>query len=73
MIDILFEVTSAVTTTGLSAIGSGNLSTPSQLILMLLMYLGRVGPLTLGFALAKRLNNAAKNRIHYPEENIMIG
>lgn len=73
MIDILFEVTSAVTTTGLSAIGSGNLSVPSQLILMPLMYLGRVGPLTLGFALAKRLNNAAKNRIHYPEENIMIG
>ncbi len=73
MIDILFEVTSAVTTTGLSAIGSGNLSAPSQLILMPLMYLGRVGPLTLGFALAKRLSSAVKNRIHYPEENIMIG
>jgi len=73
MIDLLFEVTSAVTTTGLSSVGSGNLSTPSQLILMLLMYLGRVGPLTLGFAFAKRLNTAAKNRIHYPEETIMIG
>lgn len=73
MIDLLFEVTSAVTTTGLSAIGSGSLSTPSQLILMLLMYLGRVGPLTLGFALANRLSNAVKNRIHYPEESIMIG
>ncbi len=73
LIDLLFEVTSAVTTTGLSAIGSGSLSVPSQLILMLLMYLGRVGPLTLGFALAKRLSNAVKNRIHYPEENIMIG
>jgi len=73
MIDLLFEVTSAVTTTGLSSIGSGNLSTPSQLILILLMYLGRVGPLTLAFAFAKRLNNAAQNRIHYPEENIMIG
>ena len=73
MIDLLFEVTSAVTTTGLSAIGSGSLSAPSQLILMALMYLGRVGPLTLGFALAKRLSNAVKNRIHYPEESIMIG
>lgn len=73
MIDLLFEVTSAVTTTGLSSIGSGSLSAPSQLILMLLMYLGRVGPLTLGFALAKRLSNAVKNRIHYPEESIMIG
>ncbi len=73
MIDLLFEVTSAVSTTGLSSLGSASFSVPSQLILMTLMYLGRVGPLTLGFAFAKRLNNAAKNRIHYPEESIMIG
>lgn len=73
LIDILFEVTSAVSTTGLSTLGSARFSVPSQLLLMTLMYLGRVGPLTLGFAFAKRLNNAAKNRIHYPEESIMIG
>ncbi|MBE5802588.1 MAG: Trk family potassium uptake protein [Clostridiales bacterium] len=73
LIDILFEVTSAVSTTGLSALGSASFSVPSQLLLMLLMYLGRVGPLTLAYALSKRLSNAAQNRIHYPEENIMIG
>ncbi len=73
MLDLLFEVVSAISTTGLSSVGSGNLTEPSQVILMLLMYTGRVGPLTLGYALAKRANNAVKNRIHYPEEHIMIG
>lgn len=73
MIDLLYKATAAVTTAGLSSIGCSNLSLPSQLILLPLMYLGRVGPLTLGFALADRMNTAVKNRINYPEENILIG
>lgn len=73
MIDLLYKSTAAVTTAGLSSIGCRSLSLPTQLILLPLMYLGRVGPLTLGFAFADRMNNAVKNRINYPEENILIG
>ena len=71
MMDVLFETTSAFSTTGLSALNTPNLSPVSQWLLMPLMYLGRVGPLTLTFALAKQNDDA--NHIHYPEEKIMIG
>ena len=49
------------------------LTPASQWLLMPLMYFGRVGPLTLAYALANRLNSRRANRVHYPEEKIMIG
>lgn len=73
MLDLLYEATSAFSTTGLSTIGTARLSRWSQLLLMPLMYLGRVGPLTLAFALADRRNASTMSRMHYPEEKIMIG
>ena len=73
MTDILFEVTSAFSTTGLSAAGTAALSPASQWLLMPLMFLGRVGPLTLALALAGRMERAAAAKVHYPEEKIMIG
>lgn len=73
LIDILFETVSAFSTTGLSAVNTPNLSPLSQTILMPLMYLGRVGPLTLAFALASRSESGNASRIRFPEEKIMIG
>ena len=73
MVDLIFEVTSAFATVGLSATGTQTLGHFSQLLLLPLMYFGRVGPLTLAFALASRMENNPKNRIHYPEDKIMIG
>lgn len=73
MMDILFETVSAFSTTGLSALNTSNLSPVSHWLLMPLMYLGRVGPLTLAFALANRQQSAAAARVRYPEEKIMIG
>ena len=70
--DILFEASSAMGTVGVSAIGTPNLSSASRAILLPMMFLGRVGPLTLAVAVAKRqgrLRIASK----YPEERIMIG
>ena len=72
MIDILYETVSAFSTTGLSSLGTPALSAASQWLLMPLMYLGRVGPLTLAFALASRSESSAA-RVRYPEEKIMIG
>ena len=71
LIDILYETVSAFSTTGLSSLGTVNLRPASQWLLMPLMYLGRVGPLTLAFALASRSPAAA--RVRFPEEKIMIG
>ena len=70
--DILFEASSAMGTVGVSAIGTPDLSSASRAILLPMMFLGRVGPLTLAVAVAKRqggLRTASK----YPEERIMIG
>ena len=59
-------------TVGVSAIGSPNLTLGSRIVLIPLMFLGRVGPLTLATALAKR-PDSARALVKYPEENLMIG
>ncbi len=51
---ILFEVASALGTVGLSAGITGSLSTAGKVVLILLMFVGRVGVLTFGFALMER-------------------
>ena len=45
LLDALFESASAIGTVGLSIVGTANLSAPSRLILIFLMYFGRVGGL----------------------------
>lgn len=51
---VLFEVTSALSTTGLSTGITADLTAASKLLLVALMFIGRVGPITLGTALALR-------------------
>ena len=70
--DILFETSSAVATVGVSSIGSPHLTLASRIVLIPMMFLGRVGPLTLATALAQR-QDGARSRVKYPEEKIMIG
>ena len=70
--DILFEASSAMGTVGVSAIGTPALRPASRAILIPMMFLGRVGPLTLAFAVAKR-QGKIKTLSKYPEERIMIG
>lgn len=73
MLDLLFETVSAFSTTGLSSANTPGLQPASQWLLLPLMYLGRVGPLTLAAALAGRAESGRINRVRYPEEKIMIG
>ncbi len=70
--DILFEASSAMGTVGVSAIGTPNLHPASRAVLLPMMFLGRVGPLTLAFAVAKR-QGRIKSLSKHPEERIMIG
>ncbi len=68
-LDLAFEVTSAFGTVGLSRGITGDFDTAGRLVIMLIMFIGRVGPLTLGFLLAQRV----PKRIAYPEENVLLG
>jgi trk system potassium uptake protein TrkH len=66
----LFEVTSALATVGLSTGVTDKLSAGSHWILIVGMFLGRVGPLTLLVALAGR---GGRGRYTYPEERVLLG
>ncbi|WP_331460993.1 TrkH family potassium uptake protein [Micromonospora tarapacensis] len=66
----LFEVTSAFSTTGLSVGVVSSLSDGGQVLLTVLMYIGRVGPLTFGSAIAL---NTRRRLYRYPEEQPIVG
>ncbi|MET7833110.1 TrkH family potassium uptake protein [Micromonospora sediminicola] len=66
----LFEVTSAFSTTGLTVGLTQQLPPSGQYVLIALMYIGRVGPLTLGSAIAL---NTRRRLYRYPEEQPIVG
>ena len=69
--DGLYESVSALATVGLTAGATGNLSVPAQILVIIYMYFGRVGVLTisLGFLMGDR----AKERFRYAYTNLLIG
>ncbi|MBN2353778.1 MAG: hypothetical protein JXD23_14490 [Spirochaetales bacterium] len=69
-LQILFEIASALGNTGLSTGITASLSVTGKLLLTLAMFIGRAGPLTLGFALVKNENRTIVRR---PKEEIYIG
>ena len=69
LIDALFEVTSAFGTVGLSTGITPTLSVGSKLLSILVMYIGRLGPLTV----ASLWYFTKGERAAYPEGNIAIG
>lgn len=69
-IKILFEVVSAFATVWLSTGITASISTTAKLILIVTMYVGRVGILLLMSAI---LGDPRPTRIHYPEENLLVG
>lgn len=68
-LDIAFEVASAFGTVGLSRGYTGEMNDFGRLVIMAIMFLGRVGPLTLGFFLATRVTP----RVRYPEGQVHLG
>ncbi len=68
--DIIFETVSAFGTVGLSTGLTGTLSTPGKIVITALMFLGRLGPLTV-LSAASRVS--PKLQITYPQANIAIG
>lgn len=71
-LDVFFETTSAFGTVGLSRGLTSDLSAIGRLIITLTMFAGRVGPLTMAFAFAKK-QKEKKGIYRYPEERILVG
>ncbi|KPK64905.1 hypothetical protein AMJ83_01505 [candidate division WOR_3 bacterium SM23_42] len=67
---LLFESVSAFGTVGLSMGITPDLTIIGKLLIIILMYGGRIGPLTLGFALTRTLR---RGKVEYPVAKIMIG
>ncbi|MDQ4092235.1 MAG: TrkH family potassium uptake protein [Actinomycetota bacterium] len=67
---VLFETVAAFSTAGLSTGITDELSAPAQLVLTALMFLGRLGPITLASALALRDRG---RRYELPEERTIVG
>ena len=72
MTDVLFETSSAIGTVGLTADLTPQLERASQVIIMFLMYVGRIGPMTLALSFAGKQNPKDKLR-ELPQERIMVG
>ena len=72
--EVIFEAVSAFATVGLSLNATARLTSIGKIIVIILMYCGRVGVLTLGITFMNRGHDAhVENEIQYPEENILIG
>ncbi|MBQ2854098.1 MAG: potassium uptake protein, TrkH family [Oscillospiraceae bacterium] len=69
--DALYETVSAIATVGLTAGSTGSLSIPAQYLIILYMYFGRVGVLTI--SLGFLMGNRADERFHYADTNLLIG
>lgn len=71
-LDIMFEVISAFATVGLSRGITPNLGPISRFIIIVIMLMGRLGPLTFAVALNYK-KSMSKVKVTFPEEHVMIG
>jgi trk system potassium uptake protein TrkH len=70
-LDLLFESVSAFGTVGLSSANTPVLHPNSHIVLIITMYIGRVGPASLALAFAGRKLSA--NEKIYPEAKVLVG
>jgi trk system potassium uptake protein TrkH len=68
----MFEAVSAFNTVGLSMGGTGDLTESGRLVTILLMYVGRVGPLTFASAIALGRSRTS-GEFRYAYEDVIIG
>lgn len=70
-LDILYECTSAIATVGLSRNLTGKLNLWGQLVIIVTMYMGRIGPIS--FALFFNSKRKKEHQVQYPQGKIRIG
>ena len=71
--DLLFEVSSALGTVGLTTGITPYLSVPGKILIMCCMFIGRLGPISIAVALQRKLTTNQNDSIHYPEEDVLVG
>ena len=71
MLDVIYETVSATATVGLSRSFTSSLDIFGKLVIIITMYLGRVGPISLAVALGSK--NESQNVVSEPMEEISIG
>ena len=72
LLDCAYEVVSAVATVGLTRSLTSQLPAAGKIIVILIMYMGRIGPITLAVALGRRTRHVDAD-IQRPEQRILIG
>ena len=70
ILPIAFEVVSAFSTVGLSAGITANLSFTGKVVIMVCMFVGRIGTLTLAFALSSKMKS---HNYKYPKAHLSVG
>ena len=70
--DLLFEVASGLGTVGITTGITPFLTVPGKLLMMLYMFIGRIGPITIILLLQQRAG-AVNECVQYPSEDVMIG
>lgn len=70
MIEVLFEITSAFGTCGMSLGITGDLTAFGKMVIMVLMFVGRVGLISFLYTIG---GSSGKKKYHYPKERIIIG
>jgi trk system potassium uptake protein TrkH len=71
-LDMLFESVSAFGTVGLSSAGTPGLTAGSWIVIIITMFIGRVGPASFALALSSRSSCSTKEMI-YPEVKVIVG
>ncbi len=69
--DVVFEVINAATTTGLTRGFTDSLNTMGKIIIIVIMFLGRLGPITMAITFTSRHKKRAL--VKYPKGNVIIG
>lgn len=73
LVDILYETFSAYATVGLTSNVTPFLSSFGKIVIIILMYIGRIGPVTMMISLMKKSHQYGKNEIKYPDGDIIVG
>lgn len=71
MTDIAYETASALGTVGLSRSYTATMNAAGKVVILLCMFLGRIGPISMAIALHLRGHN--KTEVKYPEEDVTVG
>jgi len=72
-IDLVFEVFSAFATVGLTTGPTPNLTVVGKVIIIIMMYIGRIGPITMVLLFVKKYNSRKGKDVNFVKEHILIG